>query len=88
MTAPSGAEEAKQLLAAAERDRVAFTILARDAQAPAEITLFLAQQALEKGSKAVLAARSAWCFAGRMICCYWNRWHWQLACRCRCRTTC
>ena len=57
MTAPSRAEEAKQLLAAAERDRVAFTILARDAQAPAEITLFLAQQALEKGSKAVLAAQ-------------------------------
>ena len=36
---------------------MAFTILARDAQAPAEIALFLAQQALEKGIKAVLAAR-------------------------------
>lgn len=57
MTAPSRADEAQQLLAAAERDRVAFTILTRDAQAPAEIALFLAQQALEKGIKAVLAAR-------------------------------
>ena len=57
MTVPSRADEAQQLLAAAARDRVAFTILARDAEAPAEIALFLAQQALEKGIKAVLAAR-------------------------------
>lgn len=58
MTAPSRADEAQQLLGAAERDRVVFTILTRDAQAPAEIALFLAQQALEKSIKAVLAARS------------------------------
>jgi len=57
MTVPSRADEAQRLLAAAELDRVTFTILARDAQAPAEIALFLAQQALEKGIKAVLAAR-------------------------------
>lgn len=58
MTAPSRADEAQQLLGAAERYRVVFTILTRDAQAPAEIALFLAQQALEKSIKAVLAARS------------------------------
>lgn len=57
MTAASPADEAQQLLAAAERDRLAFTILARDVQAPTEIALFLAQQALEKGIKAVLAVR-------------------------------
>ena len=55
MTANARPDEAEQLLAAAERDRRALVILSRDPQAPAEIALFLAQQALEKCIKAVLA---------------------------------
>jgi HEPN domain-containing protein len=55
MTPNSRPDEAQALLAAAARDRLALDILARDAQAPAEIALFLAQQALEKAVKAVLA---------------------------------
>lgn len=55
MTPNSRPDEAQALLAAAARDRLALDILARDAQAPAEIALFLAQQALEKAIKAVLA---------------------------------
>ena len=55
MTPNSRPDEAQALLAAAARDRLALDILARDAQAPAEIALFLAQQALEKAFKAVLA---------------------------------
>jgi HEPN domain-containing protein len=50
-------EEAAQLLAAGERDRVAFQILNRDSESPNEILLFHAQQAAEKFIKAVLAAR-------------------------------
>ena len=48
MTPNSRPDEAQALLAAAARDRLALDILARDAQALAEIALFLAQQALEK----------------------------------------
>lgn len=55
MTAKARPDEAEQLLAAAERDRRALVILSRDPQAPAEIALFLAQQALEKCIKAGLA---------------------------------
>ncbi len=55
MTPNSRPDEAQALLAAAARDRLALNILARDAQAPVEIALFLAQQALEKAIKAVLA---------------------------------
>lgn len=55
MTPNSRPDEAQALLAAAARDRLALDILARDAQAPAEIALFLAQQTLEKAIKAVLA---------------------------------
>jgi HEPN domain-containing protein len=50
-------EEAAQLLNAAERDRTAFRILSRDAEAPNEIVLFHAQQAAEKSIKAALAAQ-------------------------------
>lgn len=50
-------EEAAQLLAAAERDRTAFRILSRDAEAPDEIVLFHAHQAAEKSIKAALAAQ-------------------------------
>ena len=46
-------EEAEQLLAAAQRDRTGFRILRRDAESPAEIVLFHAQQAAEKLIKAV-----------------------------------
>jgi HEPN domain-containing protein len=49
-------EEAAQLLAAGERDRTGFRILNRDAEAPDEIVLFHAQQAVEKFIKAALAA--------------------------------
>ena len=55
MTVNARLDEAGQLLAAAERDRRALVILSRDPEAPAEIALFLAQQALEKCIKAVLA---------------------------------
>lgn len=55
MTASPRPDEARQLLAAAHRDRSALAILARDPDAPLEIELFLAQQALEKAYKAVLA---------------------------------
>lgn len=55
MTSP--AEQALELLAAADRDRVAFRILHRDREAPVEVLLFHAQQALEKGLKAVLVAQ-------------------------------
>jgi HEPN domain-containing protein len=57
MTASARPDEARQLLAAAARDRQALVILSRDPQAPAEIALFLAQQALEKCIKAVLAMK-------------------------------
>jgi HEPN domain-containing protein len=50
-------EEAGQLLTAGRRDRTAFRILLRDAESPAEIMLFHAQQAAEKFIKAVLALR-------------------------------
>lgn len=47
-------EQARALLAAAQRDRLAFRILRRESEAPAEMTLFHAQQAIEKGLKSVL----------------------------------
>ena len=50
-------EEAEQLLAAAERDAVAFRILSADPEAPTEIVLFHAQQAAEKFIKAVFATQ-------------------------------
>ena len=49
-------EQARELLAAAERDRLTFGILLRDSSAPIETTLFHAQQAMEKGLKAALVA--------------------------------
>lgn len=55
MTASSQPEEAHELVAAAKRDQHALVILSRDAQAPAEIALFLAQQAIEKSIKSVFA---------------------------------
>ena len=55
MTASSQPDEARELLAAARRDQCALVILSRDEQAPAEIALFLAQQAIEKAIKAVFA---------------------------------
>ena len=57
MTASSQPEEARELVAAAKRDQHALVILSRDAQAPAEIALFLAQQAIEKAIKSVFAMR-------------------------------
>ncbi|MDI6751077.1 MAG: HEPN domain-containing protein [Pseudomonadota bacterium] len=50
-------EQAKALLAAAERDDKTFRILARDPEAPVETTLFHVQQAMEKLLKAVLVAK-------------------------------
>lgn len=57
MTAASPTDEARELLAAAERDRLALEILADDPRAPIEIVLFLAQQSIEKAIKSVLAHR-------------------------------
>jgi HEPN domain-containing protein len=51
------ADEARQLLAAARRDGLAFDILAGNEWAPVEIALFLAQQSIEKTLKAMLALR-------------------------------
>jgi len=50
-------EEARQLLAAGERNRTAFRILNRDSEAPNEIVLFHAQQVTEKFIKAVLVTQ-------------------------------
>lgn len=50
-------EQARELLAAAERDRRTFDILRRDATAPLETTLFHARQAIEKGLKAAWVAK-------------------------------
>jgi len=47
-------EQAFELLAAAARDDVTFRILRRSGEAPAETTLFHAQQAIEQGMKAAL----------------------------------
>jgi HEPN domain-containing protein len=55
MTVNARPDEARQLMAAARRDHIALTILARDPAAPLEITLFLAQQAVENAFKAALA---------------------------------
>jgi len=57
MAASSQPEEADALQAAAKRDQQALIILSRDAQAPEEIALFLAQQAIEKSIKSVFAMR-------------------------------
>ncbi|MFC5301281.1 HEPN domain-containing protein [Azospira restricta] len=50
------AEQAQELLAAAARDEVTFHILRKASEAPLETTLFHAQQAVEKGLKAVLVS--------------------------------
>jgi HEPN domain-containing protein len=50
-------DEWAQLIAAGERDCIAFHILDRDPEAPDEIVLFHAQQAAEKFLKAALAAK-------------------------------
>jgi HEPN domain-containing protein len=50
-------EQAKALLAAARRDQITFRILRRAHEAPAETTLFHAQQAIEKGLKSVLVVQ-------------------------------
>jgi len=55
MTPPP--DESAQLLAAGDRDRLAFRILSDNAEAPDEIVLFHAQQAAEKFIQVVLAAR-------------------------------
>lgn len=47
-------EQAQALIEAAQRDRLTFQILLRDPESPLETTLFHAQQALEKGLKALL----------------------------------
>jgi HEPN domain-containing protein len=47
-------EEVKQLLAAGQRDQMAFRILGRDPESPVEIVLFHAQQAIKKFIKAAL----------------------------------
>lgn len=47
-------EQAQALIDAAQRDRLTFEILLRDPDSPLETTLFHAQQALEKGLKAML----------------------------------
>ena len=50
-------EQAKALVAAAERDRKTFRILSRVSESPIETTLFHAQQALGKGLKAALVSK-------------------------------
>ena len=52
MSAPD--EQAAELFAAAQRDRITFRILRRDAEAPHETTIFHAQQVAEKAIKAAL----------------------------------
>jgi len=47
-------EQARALLAAAQRDRLTFRILRREPEAPIETTLFHAQQTVEKALKSVL----------------------------------
>lgn len=47
-------EQTQALIEAAQRDRLTFQILLRDPNSPLETTLFHAQQALEKGLKALL----------------------------------
>ena len=47
-------EQAQALIDVAQRDRLTFQILLRDSDSPLETTLFHAQQALEKGLKALL----------------------------------
>jgi HEPN domain-containing protein len=49
-------EQARELLSAAQRDRLTLRILLGNPQSPLESMLFHAQQALEKGLKAVLVA--------------------------------
>lgn len=51
-------EQVLELNRAAERDALTMRILLKDAEAPIETTLFHAQQALEKGLKAVLVSRN------------------------------
>jgi HEPN domain-containing protein len=50
-------DEWAHLIAAGERDYIAFRILARDPEAPEEIVLFHAQQAAENFLKAALTAK-------------------------------
>lgn len=49
-------EQALELLRAAERDALTLSILCAEAAAPIETTLFHAQQAVEKATKAVLVS--------------------------------
>ena len=56
-TPPDLAGEFGSLLAAAKRDSLAFDLLAAQPEAPLEVMFFLAQQAIEKTIKAVLAYR-------------------------------
>jgi HEPN domain-containing protein len=49
-------EQARELLSAAQRDRLTLRILLGNPESPLESMLFHAQQALEKGLKAVLVA--------------------------------
>lgn len=81
MTASSQPEEAHELVAAAKRDQHALVILSRDAQAPAEIALFLAQQAIEKSIKSVFAMHGV-VYRVPMTCWYWRRWRTKLALLC------
>ncbi len=57
MEPPSAISEESSLLAAARRDFLAFHLLAERTEAPEEVMFFLAQQAVEKVLKAVLAHR-------------------------------
>lgn len=54
MTPQHDSGEACELMGAAERDCVAFRVLARAPEAPREATLFHAQQSVEKYLKAAL----------------------------------
>jgi len=56
--APDRASEVESLLAAAKRDALAFELLAAQPGAPDEVLFFLAQQAMEKSMKSVLAHRA------------------------------
>jgi HEPN domain-containing protein len=49
-------DQARELLSAAQRDRLTLRILLRDSESPVESMLFHAQQALEKALKAVVVA--------------------------------
>lgn len=54
MTQRPATDEARERIAAAERDRVAFRVLARAPESPREAALFHAQQAIQKYLEAAL----------------------------------